>query len=83
MAVGVDNVRAGEGFTFNYDYSSESMPQNGGSMNGKLYYIVTSTDIYGLNLPTDIKTKKREEVFARGGPLPKVIPLCHWIISHF
>jgi len=42
----------------NYEYSSESMPQNGGSNDGSLYYAVTSTDIYGLTLPIDIKTGK-------------------------
>jgi len=48
---------ASDSFTLHYQYDNGVGPRGGmGASNGNLFYAVTTTDIYGLNLPTDVRS---------------------------
>jgi len=56
VSVSVSDV-ASDSFTLHYQYDNNGARGGmGGASNGNLYYAVTTTDIYGLNLPTDVKS---------------------------
>jgi len=63
VSVSISDVAAGS-FSFNYQYDDSSFPRGSmGTATGKLYYAVTTTDIYGFNLPTDIRSGRSTVTF--------------------